>query len=506
MMNRNPHRGGRRAGITLAVVASTGAAALALTGLVSAQASASGSTYHGSGVYRDSIGSSEISAFESWRSRPADVVQTFAAGSTWSDIELPSWLTSGWSGTGYQGRLLVSIPMLPSSDSSVSLSAGATGAYNAHWVAAAQHLVAAGEGDAVIRPGWELNGGWFLWSAKNDPAAYAAYFRQVVTAMRSVAGQSFRFDWNVNNGSAGWDATRAWPGDGYVDYVGVDAYDLMWGDSTATPQARWSFLVNPGGTYPQGLQFWDSFAGSHGKQVAFDEWGLVNRDAPMANGGGGGDDPYYIQQMYDWVQHHNVAYEAYFDHDASDGTHRIDGATQFPQAAATYRQLFGGSSSSGTSSSPSPAPSSSSPAPAPSPTSTVTAPAIGLRFSTSSSRSNSLTLAGATLVPTQYYIFATVSTAASQVVFYVDDPTASGSPYHVETWAPWDLAGGSTTAANPVKASSLGLGGHTLTVVVTTAAGTYRYSAPFTVTSSGVKTSTTTLGDAAIGSALHIRR
>jgi len=159
--------------------------------------------------------------------------------------------------------------------------------------------------------------------------------------MRSVAGQSFRFTWCPSAGYAGWDATTAYPGDAYVDVVSVDSYDAWWNHPYATPQQRWAAIVTA--NKQGGLDFWASFATAHAKPLGFSEWGLVNKDAPMATGptggGGGGDDPYYIQQMHDWIATHNVGYETYMDTDAADGKHRLEGTT-FPQAAALYRQLW----------------------------------------------------------------------------------------------------------------------------------------------------------------------
>ncbi len=61
------------------------------------------------------------------------------------------------------------------------------------------------------------------------------YWRNIVTAMRSVAGaEKLQFDWNVNNGGETYDSTIFYPGNKYVDYVGVDVYDISW-DADAIP-------------------------------------------------------------------------------------------------------------------------------------------------------------------------------------------------------------------------------------------------------------------------------
>jgi len=194
---------------------------------------------------------------------------------------------------------------------------------------------------AVLRIGWELNGTWFKWSAKPNPANYMTYWRHIVTAMRSVRGAHFKFVWSVSNGYYGWDPRSAYPGRRYVDYIGDGLYDA-WYQHRATPQQRWNFLLHTNNaTNPGGLEFWTAFAASQRRPLVLPEWGLVNPNAPMAGGsGGGGDDPYFIRQVHNWVQTKSVAWELYFNSDAPDGKHRLDNG-QFPAAASTYRALFG---------------------------------------------------------------------------------------------------------------------------------------------------------------------
>lgn len=339
---RHRRPGRRRPRATPLVAAAVSAAAL-LSTVTTGAAPAGAATTKVSGAFTTN-GPSGQNAFGTWRARTDGVAMAFAPGGYWSDLELPPAWVSYWSKSAYRTKLLISLPMLPKKVAA-SLATGATGAYDAHFRTAAQRLVGAGLGNAIIRLGWEFNGGWYPWSAKSNPAGYAAYYRHVVTAMRSVAGQSFRFVWSVSNGYYGWDPRTAWPGDSYVSYVGVGVYDAWWRHPGAAPAQRWSVIVN--GTNPSapgGLAFWTQYAASRGKPLAFPEWGLVNAYAAMAGGsygGGGGDDPYFVQQMYTWVQNHNVAWESYFNADANDGYHRLD-TGRYPNAAASYRHLFGG--------------------------------------------------------------------------------------------------------------------------------------------------------------------
>ncbi len=92
---------------------------------------------------------------------------------------------------------------------------------------------------------------------------------------RSVS-PSFRFDWN---GDPGWlqGQIGAYPGDAYVDIIGIDLYDkglgVAWNSSTKT----W---VDPTAAFANdlpSLTFQRDFAIAHGKQVSYPEWALVER-------------------------------------------------------------------------------------------------------------------------------------------------------------------------------------------------------------------------------------
>jgi Glycosyl hydrolase family 26 len=292
-----------------------------------------------SGVYCGGTDVSCVQSFESWRGRSVGIVGSYLPQATWADIEVPTWWPAIWQGTAYAGHLLVTVPMLPDL-TWTNLQDGAKGTYDDHFKQTARNLVAAGLGNAWIRVGHELNGTWYRWSAQKDPASYAEYYRHIVDAMRSVAGQSFRFDWNVAvGGDLHMDATKAYPGDAYVDAIGEDVYDQKWKDGGASPEDRWAHLVEPAGSTAQGLEFWAQFAKAHNKPLSFAEWGLVGKGSTMAQGGAGGDDPSFIDHMHQWFGTHDTAFEVYFDRDPPDGTHKIDG-TEFPQSAARYKLLF----------------------------------------------------------------------------------------------------------------------------------------------------------------------
>ena len=511
-------------------------AALVLLGLLTpltlgGQGRAQASVTLRSGVYCDGLKAACTDTFATWRGQPVRSTLTFFPDSTWSDIEGPDWWYQGWLSNPYRSVAVVTIPMLPakgtSADPTPTLEEGAAGDYDAYWKVVAQRLVANDMAGVTIRPGHELNGSWYRWAAQKDPAAYAGYFRQIVTTMRSVPGANFSFDWNVAVGGDSWDATAAWPGDAYVDTVGQDVYDVKWGDSSASPQTRWNALLN-GGKFHEGLQFWANFAAAHGKPISFAEWALVAAGASMANGGEGKDDPYFIQQMHTWFVTHPTAFEIYFDRTATDGDHVLNGG-KFPQSATVYRQLFSSSSTvslpsssssavsssagssssaaasgsaassdpassdpvssdpassdpasdpaaSGSSTDPTPAgstpadsTSAGAPSPAPSSVGATTASApvshrVLLRVSGKADRAGARPLWGRTLHGNSY-VFATAP-SAREVAFYLDDVHRRHRPMRLVSSAPFDLQGTSEGLGRPWRTWRLTTGTHTLTAVV----------------------------------------
>ncbi len=80
------------------------------------------------------------------------------------------------------------------------------------------------------------------------------------------------------------------------------------------------------------------------------------------------------------------------------------------------------------------------------------------------------------------YVFVSPESGATKVDFFLDNTGASGTPYHTESNAPWDFAGGSSTAATAFDTRSLGNGGHTITAAITLSSGTKSLTtASFTV-------------------------
>lgn len=202
---------------------------------------------------------------------------------------------------------------LPGVQPNPELENEAHGGYADRFRTLARQLVANGDENAVIRLGWEMNAGWYDWSQSrcptSDPRCFAKAWRTVVTAMRSVSGQHFRFLWCVYD--TGSDPSAEWPGAAYVDLIGDDVFD--WGGGLAGQyprrmnghkdhQAAWNELL----TNPAGLNWLARFAAAKRKPIAIPEWGLAYQRY------GGGDDPLYVANMIAWQKKHHVAVSIYW--------------------------------------------------------------------------------------------------------------------------------------------------------------------------------------------------
>src|SRR6266436_104263 len=81
------------------------------------------------------------------------------------------------------------------------LVAAAAGDYNSKFHDLGELLVKEGFSNTIIDLGREMNGIWYEWSEHrappSEPDAYILAWRQIVTTMRSVPGQHFKFLWTL---------------------------------------------------------------------------------------------------------------------------------------------------------------------------------------------------------------------------------------------------------------------------------------------------------------------
>ncbi|GAA5037317.1 hypothetical protein GCM10023259_000630 [Thermocatellispora tengchongensis] len=259
----------------------------------------------GFGVFlaSDAGGPAHLPAFEAWSGREVTVGRTYLPGETWAALLGPPFILDPWTRwrAAKPGRVLaLNVPMiapnegrLPDSTVAVLLRAGASGAFDGIFTTLAERLVGAGAADTIIVLGWEMNGTTYSSRCAPDPEAWKVYWRRIVTAMRAVAGQRFRFDFTPSRGQDAIAWTHCYPGDDVVDVIGMDNYDQP-----------------PGETFddyieqPYGLRAHAAFAAAHGKPMSFPEWGLFRH----------GDRPEFVTRMLQWIDAHDVLYHSISDY------------------------------------------------------------------------------------------------------------------------------------------------------------------------------------------------
>jgi hypothetical protein len=282
------------------------------------------------GVYAGEADPSGVAAFAAATgTHPTYATDYLDKGSGWAAMDGAANIKA-WSSSPY--RLAIGVPILPGVG---TLAQGATGAYNQYFTTLGENLVSDNEADAILRLGWEFNGNWFTWSVGNatDAANFVAFWRQIVTTMRAVPGEKFKFLWNPNAPSpTTYTPDQAYPGDAYVDYIGTDVYDNFWG-TPFTPQVAWGHQL----IQQWGLGWLAAFAAEHNKPIAIPEWS----DEYRTDGHGLGDDPSFIDNMANWFVSNDVAFANVWSYDSSS-TYRnnlLDGT--FPKALAMFKTDFG---------------------------------------------------------------------------------------------------------------------------------------------------------------------
>ncbi|MDH6623504.1 hypothetical protein M2271_001291 [Streptomyces sp. LBL] len=250
------------------------------------------------------LGVARIAGFSRWLGgADVRVGHTYLPGDSWSDIEGDPRFLAPWARwrTEQDNRMLVlNVPMqerneedLSDDDVRLLLRQGAAGQFDDHFRVLAERLVAAQVPDTVVVLGWEMNGSTYTHRCGPDPEAWKAYWNRIVTTMRSVPGQRFRFDFAPSRGLDAVAWTQCYPGDSTVDIIGMDSYDQPRGIS-----------FDEQVTEPYGLQAQVDFATLHGKPISYPEWGLFRN----------GDDPGYVRRMLAWIDQHKPVYNTITDY------------------------------------------------------------------------------------------------------------------------------------------------------------------------------------------------
>ncbi|MGI5375578.1 glycosyl hydrolase [Streptomyces sp. CA-251387] len=253
------------------------------------------------------------------------VGHTYLPGDVWENIEgghgfLDSW--AQWRRAKPDRLLVLNVPMMERNEDDLPdravrrlLRRGASGAFDDHFETLARRLVRLGVPDAVIVLGWEMNGITYTHRCAPDPDSWKRYWQRIVTVMRSVPGQKFRFDFAPSRGMDTIPWPECYPGDDFVDIIGMDAYDQPRGLSFDEQVSE-----------PYGLRHHVDFARKHGKPISYPEWGLFRN----------GDNIRYMLRMLAWMDEHQPLYNTITDY----CPHGVWLCSDNPRASALYRALL----------------------------------------------------------------------------------------------------------------------------------------------------------------------
>jgi hypothetical protein len=145
---------------------------------------------------------------------------------------------------GWAERMPTSVPEIGRSTLMISWHGTAiasvnNGSQDGRITAAAKNLARYGK-PMLLRWAWEMNGNWFEWDGSHngdDPGAYARAYRRIHKIFRDNGADNVAFVWSPNWNSApdvSWNQMeRYYPGDAYVDWAGVSAYNFD-GESPGT--------------------------------------------------------------------------------------------------------------------------------------------------------------------------------------------------------------------------------------------------------------------------------
>jgi hypothetical protein len=259
----------------------------------------------------DGLSRTFADAFGAWRGRPTTSNWINVHWVTWDWMTNPGFystldgtnpvkvwdLYAGWSGV-----MVLSMSMAGSSnDSSYDqrMRECANGDFDGYWNTFAQNAANAGRSgnDTVVSLAHEFNGTWFKWNPGTVGLdVWKSCWRHVYSAIH--AKSSLRVAWvfsassNTTKGgdysvNTAWDA---YPGDDYVDIVGINRYDFRSLSSNTT--TNWRDTCNN----TQDICYAANYARQHGKPIGVPEWSMDRGQY------GWGDLPAFVTMMFNFFK------------------------------------------------------------------------------------------------------------------------------------------------------------------------------------------------------------
>ncbi|MCR5408987.1 MAG: glycoside hydrolase family 26 protein [Bacteroidales bacterium] len=137
------------------------------------------------------------------------------------------------------------------------------------WLERAADFIASLEVPVIMRPWHENLGSWFWWGGNLcTPQEYKSLFRMTRDYFSSRGLENILWCYSPNGSCTPEEYQQRYPGDDYVDIVGVDTYEFM-GEGTLEEAAQ-----NYRKELLPALDFLKEFSSSHGKLMCLSETGF----------------------------------------------------------------------------------------------------------------------------------------------------------------------------------------------------------------------------------------
>jgi len=308
-------------------------------------------TSPGVGVY---LGNDQtLTEWENWFGRSVDYYSFTLFRDSWADYRIENWpLEIDIQSIVSDRQPIVTFSMFPKGADLVQVAAGE---FTEKYRQLAVDMIDNGLSDAHLRFGAEFNGNWSPGTAVSRPELFVDAWKEIVSTMRSVSKSAFNFVWAPDIYRRQLDPLKAYPGDEWVNEVGLTFYDKgacypypdqCHGDCLRRHRScTWKQLLEGRGAN-FGLNFWAEFAREHGKPLVFPEYGVMARDWPTP---GGGDNPRFFRNFNRWMTENEDVVGWHNTWSFTNGPSYVGPAREhesteyphFPDSSETFRQLFG---------------------------------------------------------------------------------------------------------------------------------------------------------------------
>lgn len=303
-----------------------------------------------------SIALTKAAGFGGWRGRDVDVGIVFIGKNSWMEsyeaflsniVIQPSGAVAAFLSKGIYP--VMTVPMVTKADAG-KFSMVASGGIDAKHLAIAKKIASVTQGRPIyLRLGHEADEG-YPWSyTGNDgaedpanPATYRAAWGRIASIYHNNVPGAIMV-WNVLKNTR-LKVADYYPGDGVVDVISIDIYDNGSGGYCDSPTSPgWNNFCfggyNAAAGTSKGANGILQFAKSHGKKIAFDEWGATNDNLSASNGA---NNSWFVTGMFNFFaeNYEYIEYESYYNRDGG-GRHQIWDKTSYnPLPSEAYLNAY----------------------------------------------------------------------------------------------------------------------------------------------------------------------